>query len=666
MKLQHPIFLFLFLLTGMLHAQECEEFEIAGENCQTAPLICNLEGYCSNNFTAVGDPTPDAFCGFVENDVWLAFTAGTQLLELEIEPFNCQELDGIQAAILETSNCSNFTLVSNCFNSGSQETFILTAPNLTVGQTYYIIIDGKGGDNCEFTFNLLQGTTITPDWAEVDPEVLGCEGVDNTLQGISNNNSSTVSFEWTTLDGNITGGENTLTPTVNAPGTYTFIVNDVAQICADTVTTVFDFHDPILLNIPTPGILNCLDNVTVDLEVEISGVDDPYVFSWTDAQGDEVSTEQTATIDVPGDYSVLVTNQITTCSEVAQTEVIADTDTPIAVIQDPVELDCITDTITINASGSSENPDFIVSWFSPDGSIISDPSQLEVEVNSVGNYQLNILNPDNGCEADAEVEVTRNPAEPVGIFSSVRNPCFDETTGTITLDSVDNGNPGFLFSFDSSAYTNITFFENLEPGDYALSVLDEVGCTYDTVVSIVPQDEILVDLGPDFEIFLGDSTNLSPEVSEDSLTYSWFDTNPYLSCYDCPEPIVSPLISGVYLLQVESANGCIAFDTLTVYVNEEARVFVPTVFSPNEDGINDLLYVNTGNEVAKIINFRIYDRWGSLLFEENDFLPNDPNMGFDGRHRGRVLNTSVLIWQVQVELTDGRREWFQGTTLVLP
>lgn len=638
---------------------------MAGENCQTAPYICDLEGYCSNNYLAVSDGTPNAFCGQVETDVWLAFRAGTTFLEIEIEPYDCQNNNGIQAAMFETSNCNTFTLVSNCFDAGSPQIFILEATNLVVGNTYYIMIDGKGGDRCNFTFNLLNGSTIAPNWSIAGEPVFGCIDEEAVLNGSSLNNSAAAAFEWITADGNIVSGENTLTPTVNVPGTYTLIVTDNAQSCTDTSSTVFAFYPEFSLDIPTPQIIDCVDNQTVILDVEISGATDTYSFAWLNAVGEEVGTQQSVIVDIAGVYVVLVTNEMTGCEESTDTEVFADVNTPVASIDAPADLDCLTDTLTLAAPNSSQNPNFIITWSTSNGNIIGGTSSLFTDINAVGNYTLNILNPNNGCEANDEVEVIRNEAEPNALLATIKNPCYGEETGTIELDSVLNGNPDYLFSIDSSAFSAVRFYENLAPGPYEITVIDAIGCEYDTTITIIPQEEILVDLGNDFSILLGDSITLKPYLSEENLNFEWIQDTTYLSCYDCEMPLVKPIESAYYILNVTDENGCFVSDSLRIYVNQKYRIFFPTAFSPNGDGANDILHIFGDNDVEKVVSLEIYDRWGELLFREVNFQPNDPFYGFDGRHEGQELNSQALVWIAQVKFIDGATEWFNGVSLLV-
>ena len=93
-------------------------------------------------------------------------------------------------------------------------------------------------------------------------------------------------------------------------------------------------------------------------------------------------------------------------------------------------------------------------------------------------------------------------------------------------------------------------------------------------------------------------------------------------------------------------------------------IAVPTGFTPNGDSANDKLVVH-GQQSARIALFRVYDRWGELLYEAKDFATNDESMGWDGSFRGEALNPGVYIWVVEAVYRDGVREVFKGETTLI-
>ena len=94
------------------------------------------------------------------------------------------------------------------------------------------------------------------------------------------------------------------------------------------------------------------------------------------------------------------------------------------------------------------------------------------------------------------------------------------------------------------------------------------------------------------------------------------------------------------------------------------RIFVPTGFSPNGDSANDRLLVH-GQPSARILDFRLFDRWGELVYETGNFTPNDPDIGWDGTFRGQEMDPGVYVWILEVEYMDGVTEILRGNTTLI-
>ena len=100
---------------------------------------------------------------------------------------------------------------------------------------------------------------------------------------------------------------------------------------------------------------------------------------------------------------------------------------------------------------------------------------------------------------------------------------------------------------------------------------------------------------------------------------------------------------------------------VVVQVEKDNLIFVPTGFSPNDDGNNDLLWVH-GHQSIQILAFRVYDRWGELVYEATDFRPNDTRTGWDGTFRGQLLDPAVFVWTMNIQFLDGTKETLKGHT----
>ena len=172
-------------------------------------------------------------------------------------------------------------------------------------------------------------------------------------------------------------------------------------------------------------------------------------------------------------------------------------------------------------------------------------------------------------------------------------------------------------------------------------------------IELVPIPTSILDLGDDTTIFAGESVQLN---ASGGGSYFW-SPNDDLSCYDCSSPIANPIQTTTYYVLVDTL-GCISEDNITVNVELSGDVYVPNLFTPNEDGVNDVLGIY-GFSVSEV-EFRIYDRWGELIF-----LSNNMNDTWDGTFRGEPLNSAVFVYTLQVTYLDGRETLQHGNiTLV--
>jgi hypothetical protein len=81
--------------------------------------------------------------------------------------------------------------------------------------------------------------------------------------------------------------------------------------------------------------------------------------------------------------------------------------------------------------------------------------------------------------------------------------------------------------------------------------------------------------------------------------------------------------------------------------------------------VNDIFTVFSGQGVAMINEFKIFDRWGNAVYEGGPFPPNDPTFGWNGQLHGQPMNPAVFVYYVEVEFVDGRKEVLKGdVTLV--
>jgi gliding motility-associated-like protein/uncharacterized repeat protein (TIGR01451 family) len=178
--------------------------------------------------------------------------------------------------------------------------------------------------------------------------------------------------------------------------------------------------------------------------------------------------------------------------------------------------------------------------------------------------------------------------------------------------------------------------------------------------------DLTLDLGPDLTVPLGDEIVLDPGLSNvPGLAFNWTAlNNAGLSCFDCPIQNLTPLESTTYLLTITDENGCQVSDTIEVVVQKNYQVFVPSAFSPNNDGINDF-FKPYGKAGILVDAFQVFDRWGGLIFQVNDVQSGDDFPGWDGSINGMVVPEGVYVWQVKVVFADGFSRIFSGDVTVV-
>ncbi len=280
-----------------------------------------------------------------------------------------------------------------------------------------------------------------------------------------------------------------------------------------------------------------------------------------------------------------------------------------------------------------------------------------------GSYSV-LITDGNGCESVADAVLTA--PQPITALSEVTDPaCFGDTEGIINVTDVAGGVGPYLYSLNNQALSASNLFANLEVGIYELQVQDANGCVWTEELTVSQPQELIVDLGTDEFIKLGESVDLNAITTYPVEGYQW-KNGATLDCFgdtldlDCFNPTASPMFTTTYVVTVVDENGCSDSDEITVFVDRRRQVFIPNIFSPNNDGQNDKFYVQTGPDVAQIRSFLIFNRWGESVYEQYGFPPNDPFHGWDGMHRGKLMNTGVYVYYIEVEFLDGEVIPYKG------
>jgi gliding motility-associated-like protein len=263
----------------------------------------------------------------------------------------------------------------------------------------------------------------------------------------------------------------------------------------------------------------------------------------------------------------------------------------------------------------------------------------------------------------------------VPIKATVATPlapnCFGDLT-CIRIGEVSGGVPG-LYTFQVNQGFNVPIDSCVQvyAGTYLVNVFDQVGCKYDTIITVQQPDPVSVNLGPDIDVNLGDSIDIiTPQINANFFItdYLWSTLSP-LMCVDsnCTEITGKPIEDMVVKLNIIDENGCSGTDELKITVNKARLVFFPNIIRPNSDDENAYFNVKISPAVAIVNSLKIFDRWGNVLYSKSAFLPDrlNPAEGWDGTFNKNPLVPGVYIYHCQVAFLDGRTLNYTGdVTLV--
>ncbi|MFN8289030.1 MAG: gliding motility-associated C-terminal domain-containing protein [Chitinophagaceae bacterium] len=155
-------------------------------------------------------------------------------------------------------------------------------------------------------------------------------------------------------------------------------------------------------------------------------------------------------------------------------------------------------------------------------------------------------------------------------------------------------------------------------------------------------------------IFVGEKLQL-PSVANGNITWN---SDPTLSCTDCPHPIASPTVTTVYTATNSLAAGCQRSDQFTLVVLKDAVINIPSAFTPNGDGLND--WFGPLGKVPKEYSIQIFDRNGTLFFKSNSTYTK-----WDGRINGVLQPNGIYVYLVQYKDMKGNMVLKKGTVALL-
>ncbi len=525
-----------------------------------------------------------------------------------------------------------------------------TATNLTRAK-YFVTVTDINGCQTKDSLEAFTLDSMTANIALVQPTCYNTSTGSLTLTritgGAGNGNLNNYFFRWST------NPVQTTAQAVNVLGNrqYAVTITD-NQNCSNVAYAYLNQPSQISLSSVIKPV-SCFGGNDGEAQINAFGTNNAFSFAWSDTRAQKT---QRATQLTAGRYTVLVRDSAG-CTK----DTIINVGTPPRLKMDAktiVDNKCVGDsTATIDVTFSGGTPTYNYLW--SNGVNKANLTKLRS-----GTYILTISDA-NGCKMNDTV-VVKSPAAIDADLATMPVRCFGDRNGVITVNAFGGTTP-YLYSLDGKTYNGISQIVGLKAGAFDIFVKDANGCIWFTRENVGTPPKFLIEATADATINLGDKIQLfaNAQNAQGKVTLTW--KQPYdstLTCLKCANPTAYPKTTIIYTVQGIDSVGCRATDSIKITVEKPRNIYVPTGFSPNNDGVNDKLLVH-GRNGTKIDLFRVYDRWGELVYEARAFNINDPNAGWNGTFKGQDMMSGKFVWYIEATYIDGAKEIVKGHTTLI-
>ena len=550
-----------------------------------------------------------------------------------------------QSQALSVSGSGPFTWTASSGTNPPSVGNVTVTPTTT---TTYTVLSGSGTCTASavatVSISLSPSITITPSLSIL------CLGQNQIL-----NSNAVGPFIWTASTG--VNPPATANVTVSPTSTTTYTLVSGVGTCTSSAVATVSVTPALTINITPTNTIICNGQFAT---LSVNGSSGPFV--WTASSGANPLGTGTVSLNptISTSYTVIAGTGACTATANSSITVLPNISTVITAISPSV---CLTNTVLISAPLF---PGLTYTWL-PTASILGTTNSNSIaalpQTSTTVIYTVNISN--GVCAQSNTVQLAVNTAPNITNFTTLNNDTIC-VGGCVTFSANVTGSSPILFQwfYESGIGTSSVGIapEACYPsaGNFSVAATASNTCGFDTLVKsnfVTVYDMPVLIVNGDTTINIGTSAQV---YASGGITYNWTpNLNGTIACPTCSTTIVSPTLTTNYIVVASNSPYCRVQDTVKVIVDINCGdFFIPNVFSPNGDGLND--DINVHGRCISTFNLQIFSRWGEKVFETSS-----TSESWDGTFRGKKMDTGVFVYKADGISIDGQSFKFKGNITLI-
>jgi gliding motility-associated-like protein len=525
----------------------------------------------------------------------------------------------------------------------------MVSPNVT---TSYVVCASLPLSGCQPKCDTIEITINQPPNVFIGNDSIVCVGMSIPLNPVISP-AQPYTYSWTISGPGNLSSNTTPTTTANFTnvGNAQIILNVEPQAVgcegADTMNVQVLPNDIILLNGDT--------TVCQGATVQITVVGHPlFTYNWTPS-----TYLNNPFIDNPSsipDTSIRYTVVATYPGCIPMTKSFEIDVQPVPDINAGIDRDvCDGDTVRLFVNViPSTYPNYSYSWTPAvglDNSTVQNPIFIG---NTTTNYEVIVSTP-IGCSDTDRVLVTVYSTEFASTTPETSTICPNDSVQFESLGGVSYVYTPGMYVNDSTIGTPVG--KPLVTTTYTIYATSAQGCIDTDIVRIAVAPDAVLDAGDDVTIYPGEKVELM--AGGNCSFFTWFPDY-HLSNKNIANPVADPPVTTKYFVSGTTEFGCLANDSITVFVSPETILDLPNAFSPGSGtSINDELRI-IKRGLATLNYYKIFNRWGQLVFQTTDI-----NKGWDGRYNGTPQPLGSYVYIIDAQTSTGKKFIKQGNVTLI-